>query len=454
MAGKFEIKAVVTGAQQSAQEFQKIAASAEKTAGAIDKLTAAENRAAKSAQDSAKFFKQLQDAVVDRADQQQYLTGLTAEAKAHTATAAEAEKSTRSKNRLLDAFKKLKAEVPLVGAAVDALKNPLTAVTLAFAVAANWINQFSERVKQMQKEVGDGKLADQFGNIRKALAEASVEGAKFNRVLEEIADRTETVPEKVARLSANLERTLKVEAETDDLAKADELAKAAPADRPAIEARFAARARQRDQRRLAGQANIQAQAQFRARDDAREALAALPGAEADLAQKIAARDRAASEKRIKTSAAEDEIDAISERGLFARARNLFIYESLDEAEKFREMLEDSVEGAGRFNGNMDARQTLAQGAVDAAQQSVNDLRNRAASSLDASRTYGIARGAAVADASAFQPFNDPAGARFGADSRAAQAAFEEFIRRVILITNEGQQRVDALSRQSAAQSQQ
>lgn len=370
-------------------------------------------------------------------------------------SAATTEKATKSKNRLVDAFKKLKHEVPLAGAAVDAFKNPLTAVTIGFAVAANWASQFSERVRQMQKEVGDGKLADQFANIRKALAEAAVEGRKFEKVLEEIAARSETVTEKVSRLTAQMDRNLKVEAEIDERAKAAELADAKdPEARAAVEAKFDARAKQRDQRRMQGAANIQAQAQFRAADDAREALLALPAAKAALAEKRARLDKIKDSKRIGTSASQAELDALNDPSIGGALRNFLIYGSLEDTAASRTMYQDSIEGAERFNGNLDARQILAEGEFNAQRKIVDDLQSRVVSSNEAGRNFGIGRREALADAAAFQPFNDPGAAQSIANTRAAQAAFEDFIRRVILITNEGQQRVDAISRANKSQAQQ
>lgn len=409
MAGKFEIKAVVTGASQGAEEIKKLG----------DATAQAGQKIEKSGEVT--------------------------------------EKATRSKNRLVDAFKKLKTEVPLVGAAVDTFKNPIAAVTIAAAAAVNVFRQFNEQIDALGEIIGNGRIADQMGNIRSALAGAAADAEKFSRALDAIQKRPEAVAEQGTRLAQERERRLKVEASRDEIAKAGELAAAAPEDRPAIEAKFAARAKQRDQRRIAGEANDLAQAQFRAQDIVREGVAALPGARDALTKAAIRRDEllaTADAQTVDVGALEKNL-AAAEKGRFLGG----VQDFLNPAGKSNRARRAAglIEGARNNNANAAALRVTANAEFEAALQDFNSLQSRTLGAAEDVRKFSIQRGAAVADAAAFQPFNDPGAVAGVAAQRKAQAAadaaaektgpaFEAAFLKIL-------RRLEILERNSSAQSQ-
>lgn len=365
------------------------------------------------------------------------------------------EKAAKSKHKLIDAFKKLKHEVPLVGAAVDTLKNPIAAVTIATAAAVNMFRQFSEQVEALATIIGDGKLADQFGNIRTALAAAAIDGNKFRDALAAIQGRAESVNEQVARLNETMERSLKVEAARDEMAKGAELAGVNdPEVKAGIEAKFAARGKQRDQRRLAGQANALAQAQFRAQDIVREGVAALPGAQADLAAAQIRRDQlfaTADAQTVDVGALQKQL-ASDESGRFLGGFRDFLNPAGKKQRGQRDA--DLLESARINNANAATLRLNANAEFEGARQHFDELQGRTLGAAEDVRKFSRARGAAVADAAAFQQFNDPGAAALVARTRQVQAIFDEFLRRIALMTNDRQQQVDSISRANAHQAQQ
>lgn len=407
MSGKFEIKAVVTGASQAADEVKKMGDAAQQSGDKIQK------------------------------------------------SGEQSEKAAGKKNALVDAFKKLKHEVPLVGAALDTFKNPIAAVTIGAAFAVTQFRQFSEQIEALQQIIGTGKLADQMNNIRTAMAGAAADANKFKAALAEITNRPESVTEGVARRSSDIERRLKVEAARDEMDKSAALAGVSdPEERAAIEAKFKARANQREQRKLGGEANNLAQAQYRAQDIVREGEAALPGAKKDLENAAIRRDQllaTANAQTVDIDALEKQIAANENGRLLGGVRDF-----LSPAGKKLRATRDAALLAGAKNNNANAAQLRvdALAEFDVAQKSFNDLQSRTLGAAEDVRKFSLQRGSAVADASAFQQFNDPGAAALLARSREVQAIFDDFLRRIALMTNDNQKRVDAIGRANAAQAQQ
>lgn len=109
MAGKFEIKAVVTGAQQSSEEIKKIGDATQQTGKKIEDL------------------------------------GRTTE------------KTSAIKGKFLDGVKKARIEIPLLGTVVDAVKNPFNLLGVAIALVATKAIEAWNAVKPLVSSLDHAK---------------------------------------------------------------------------------------------------------------------------------------------------------------------------------------------------------------------------------------------------------------------------------------------------------
>lgn len=431
-----------------------------KTTDAIGKLTAATKENAKSAKESASVFNDLLKSRANSSDQAAYVSGLTKEAKEQRGVNETVKETVGIKGKWSAALKQLKNDIPGLGIALNALKNPFTAVIAIIATMLNWLQQVNEEIKEFQDIVGKGKIAEQFNNIATALAASTTRAKEFKRALKEITDRPESVQEQTQRMLAQADLNLKVQEAQDEQAKTQELAGVAdPAARAAIESKFEGRAKKRVQARLDVAANVAAQGQFRSRDIVRANEARLPEmndrlfeAQIDRDAMVGlAEDHTTSPEKL--AALDDQIERMKNPGMMDMIRIQATYGS-------------PAAAAAALRAKMDARASLvsqnsmstklragAEDELGAEQARFTAFQSQTTGAAEDARNFGIQRGIAAPTADALRPFNDPGASAADQANREAQAKFDRFLNSVLLILNDKQQAVDAISRRNASASQ-
>lgn len=181
------------------------------------------NKISKSAKDSASAFKELLGnrekafAKEDAKAQAANLSDLTKQVKQVGVAAVEAE---RSKSKLAAAFKKLSHEVPIAGAAISALKNPFTVLTIAAAFAITKFREFAEKVDlaaEAMRKFEHGSITVK--NFDRIIAETRANRRQFAEELGEIRNKAESADEMLSRLKATSARHFDVEEKRADQAK-------------------------------------------------------------------------------------------------------------------------------------------------------------------------------------------------------------------------------------------
>jgi hypothetical protein len=197
---------------------------------------------------------------------------------------AETERLTGNKKRLLDAFKRLSHEVPIVGSVVAALKNPYVALTAVLGIAIAKLQEFVESVEKMAKAARNfDTLNLSIRDFAEIIAANEADRSKFLRDLDAQANKTRDAAAHLKDLNAELEHRFDLEEKTAVAQKRIALAGVTdPAQRARIEAQFASEEEARDRRRAEARATALFNAGTRGRDLAASARAQLPGAEAEL----------------------------------------------------------------------------------------------------------------------------------------------------------------------------
>lgn len=117
------------------------------------------------------------------------------------------EKLTRGKNRLVDAFKKLKQEVPLAGAAIDTFKNPIAAVTIAAAAAAKAVTDYVEAIQAVAtNEAVASRLEKLPLSFFENAAKARAGSAAFREELKLLQTQLETTEQYLKRVNDETKR--------------------------------------------------------------------------------------------------------------------------------------------------------------------------------------------------------------------------------------------------------
>ena len=232
------------------------------TTKAVEKLTAATKESAKSAAESAAVFQEAAKSRTNNADMQQYLSGLTKEAKQLGELERVAENASSSKSRLLDGVKKLGTQIPVLGAALGALKNPYTAIAAAAGLALSAVRKLGEDIDRFATAASKFEdLATAGRTVGSIFREATGRSAEFESALQQLQRRADTASEHLAQLRRNIGRTFGIEEEQVD--KKEDTPEAAEARR---------------QRRILAEVGAVANAEITARNQLREAQAALPKA--------------------------------------------------------------------------------------------------------------------------------------------------------------------------------
>ncbi len=169
MPSKFEINAKVTGAGQSADDLKKIGDAAQQSGGKIEK------------------------------------------------GGEQTDKAASKNSKLLEGLKKLKHEIPIVGTAVDALKNPFTLLSFAVGAAAVKIGQLIEASGQMVSNLGhaDKKVEISAGKFSDAAAALAAMAAAMKDLRDFTKNVTDNLDDQIARIDEQFDATEKlVEAES------------------------------------------------------------------------------------------------------------------------------------------------------------------------------------------------------------------------------------------------
>lgn len=209
----------------------------------------------------------------NKADQAGYLAGLTKEAKELGSVEAATEKTTRAKSRLLDGIKKLGNQVPFLGAALNALKNPFTAIAAVAGIALDGVRRLTEDVQKFADAAANyeslGEAARNYGHI---LREAQGRQKEFRVGLEEIKNRAETAEEAIVRMHEKLARVFDIRGEQAERRKEAALAGVKDPDaRAEIEARFAKEKNDLAQHREAAEIGVTAMGIIKAKNEIRDA---------------------------------------------------------------------------------------------------------------------------------------------------------------------------------------
>ena len=191
---KYEIKvsapADLSGLEKTVGALTQVEKSAEKSAAAFKELLTAKDKA---------FAKE------DATAQAKGLAELSKEAKNLGKVAEEAE---GKKSKLTGALKKLGHEVPILGAAMSALANPFTIVTLAAAYAINKFQEFAEKVDSAAEAMRSFDTASlKIKNFDVLIAAGRANRKKFAEELADIAHKLETPDERRSRVDAQNEQT-------------------------------------------------------------------------------------------------------------------------------------------------------------------------------------------------------------------------------------------------------
>lgn len=177
--------------------------------------------------------------------------------KASADTAKAMEKNTEKVFKTSEAFKKLGREIPLVGSALDALKNPFTTVGILGAMAVRTINDYISAIDKMaesamQAEGFANKIATAFDLVAKQKQEAAAFAEKIKAIGQESKDAAQWLKEQ----NTQIERLIKLEGELNPNANKQDL----------------------ERRRLALRGQAADNAARRAQEESARAQAALPAA--------------------------------------------------------------------------------------------------------------------------------------------------------------------------------
>lgn len=194
---------------------------------------------------------------------------------------------------LIEGFKKLGQEVPILGAALNALKNPYTAIAFAAGIAVVKVREFQQAVEESATKA---QGLDRFNSLVRVFntlaADQRAKRTGLAEKLDEIATKAKSAEERLSEVNAQIERTLRLEGNEDTANKANELAKidaqvqAGTLDeaggiraKAGVEAKYAARAADRETRRAAGLVTATGNAKRAAEERALALRGQLPGLE-------------------------------------------------------------------------------------------------------------------------------------------------------------------------------
>jgi len=384
MAGKYKVEILVDGSDKAVQQLKTI----EKQLADMDKAE----------QQLLKTQRVFGDQSAQMASHLSKLTKETKEA------GVQAEKTTGIKGRWLDAAKKLTHQIPGLSYVVGALKNPFVALVAVIALAINWLTEFNAKIQRLRDIVGDGKIGEQFNRIGEILGNAEVRAKAFAKALDDIRDRTETVPEQIARMQANADRAF----DQEEAAATTPEAKAAVA-----------------QKRRAAKANIAAQGVARARDIVREGHAQFPAMNAELAAAESRRDQMIGLAEANTTSPEGikEIEAqiaeIEAPGFYNSAKRQARFGTRADMMSTLGSLKETLENARAGNQMAGRLRATAGGEFDAAQKRFDRFQGRITDAEAMVRQFGGQRDAAQADFAA-----SDMGGMARAEQRHVQAKYE------------------------------
>lgn len=252
---------------------------------------------------------------------------------------------------LLDGFKKLGQEVPLLGAALNALKNPYTAIAFAAGIAVVKIREFSQAVEESATKA---QGLDRFNSmVRVFNTLAADQQAKKNGLaekLDEIAKKAKSAEERLAEVNAQIERTLRLEGNEDTANKANELARidaqvqSGAMDeaggikaKASVEEKYARRASDRETRRAAGLVTATGNAKRAAEERAAALKGQLPG--------LTAAESAAATKLAQAQAQEENLTA---GGVFIKGKSIPLAEALRQRNEL--VQQGPLQDVGAFAG--------------------------------------------------------------------------------------------------------
>jgi hypothetical protein len=251
------------------------------------------------------------------ADQASYLSGLTKETKELGETTQATDKATGAKSRLFDGLKKLGNQIPLVGALLGALRNPFTLIALGAVLAKRAIDDYAASVDRMADSVR--AVSDLQGQVQKffeIVAQDKAEAKAFSDELNSIATRAKTAAERLSEVNDQIERKFRLEEEADQRAFDTAVAGVKdPQRRAEIEKEFGSKKRTRDDRKAFQLALAKENAARAMVEEAAEADAALPGAQAERA----AAARALKDFDVRRQAEDD--DAASRKQILLDEKN-------------------------------------------------------------------------------------------------------------------------------------
>ena len=429
-----------------------------KTTEAIKQLTAA----TKSAAESAKVFNESAKSRNNASDQATYVAGLSKEAKEQRNVNDVTKETVGLKGSWIKALKQLKHDVPGLGLALSALKNPFTLVAAAIYFAINSLSEFNKKQKEIADAVGNGKLTTNWENFGILIAQAKIDLADLNKELDKIIEKEDPLSKKVEKARKQGNRQFAVEEATDAKSKAAELAAAAtPEQKAAIEAKYEARAGERSQRKLGAEVNINAQAKARAEQAVREG-------QSRKAAETAALDAARLRHKKMTELADAqftppekmaslEADVSQIEGMMEKPGMQF---SIEEAQLYSAARGDlptmldqrraRVENARRGNQNIGILRTKANDDLKQAQTRFETFGAELKGSQSEVRQFGDDLGEARADESAFRPINTPNAGVGIAGQAQAQAAMDQYFKTVKLMFNKAQLDLNEVSRKADA----
>ncbi len=293
---KYEIKIQTTGGQESANEIKKVSDHLDrlkKNAEDVAKKLAEMDRAEQAALKTQRVFGDESQQMAD------HLSKLTKETKS---AGIETEKTTSKKSQLLAGLKKLGLEIPIVGYALAALKNPFTAIGVAALLAKKAVDDYVASVELLAETVRSseghlGRLEKFFAVIGESKAGLKDFAADLKKILGE-AESPKTA----------LDRTI---SGIRDKFKAQEaFAKEMGADSPGLAA-----GRKADEAREIADATSNAAAS--AISNVKTSAGRVPDAAVRLAT-----DQAALETLSRRSSAQDQDDSAEETQLLEKARKL------------------------------------------------------------------------------------------------------------------------------------
>jgi hypothetical protein len=339
----------------------------------------------------------------NKADQQTYFSNLTKESKGLAGVAVEADKATRSKKGLADGLKKLGQEIPVVGLALNALKNPFTILGIGAAYAVSYVRDFVAGIDELASAIS------KFGNANLTLAEFNEilfagkgRAKEFMAALAEIANRRRTVEEVFGSVTAASSRRFGFEREKagnerdKELKKIDAQLKAGsitPAEaesrKEAVGLRFDNDERERKVREENEKASAIATERYTSGLQAKEAEAAAKAADEQVKkregkQKLAQRDVETSTEALTTFDKGPIGIVLKELEEKAKLQKLTPGFQRD-LENYRGMREGLVNGVGVATGALgQANNNLAD-----AQRQATEKSAEAISLRNAERSYGL-----------------------------------------------------------------